>query len=168
MRTTTVPAEMTSVEDRIVGSLTLRQLVLLMAPLFIGAIIFCVLPPKIKIDPYKLVVWLSISIPLVVLAVRIKGSLVLDWFILLYAYGSRAKTYVADKNSSIARSPVFRTKAKTTPLTVPLAQTPKPSPPTIIPTYTTALEEILNDPRKQITFIHSRKGALHVRINQTR
>jgi len=48
MKTTTVPAQVTTVEDRLAGNLSLTQLLLLVCPVFVSCLIYVVFPPFIK------------------------------------------------------------------------------------------------------------------------
>jgi len=59
MKVTVVPAQVTTVEDRIVGSLGFSQLVLIVTPVFIAAALFAVLPPAMGSAVYKTSSWVS-------------------------------------------------------------------------------------------------------------
>ena len=56
MRVTAIPAQVTTVEDRIVGSLNLSQLLLLCTPVFAGGLLYAVLPPMLVISVYKILI----------------------------------------------------------------------------------------------------------------
>ena len=53
MRTTVIPAQITTVEDRIGANLNLTQIVLLLASLFIATFIYATFPPKLVISFFK-------------------------------------------------------------------------------------------------------------------
>ena len=45
MKMTVVPAQVTTVEDRIIGSLGFSQILLLVIPIFVSAGVFALVPP---------------------------------------------------------------------------------------------------------------------------
>ena len=73
MRSTVVPAQVTTVEDRIMGNLGFSQLALLVLPVFIAAAIFAGLPPVMHGSLYKYVASVVVALIMGFLAVRIKG-----------------------------------------------------------------------------------------------
>src|SRR6266702_3116458 len=103
MRTTTVPAQITTVEDKIAGELSLIQLLLLVAPIFGGAAIFVVLPPFFTSAPYKIVIIVCIAVLFAMLAIRIKGKIVLTWLLILTRYNTRPRYYLFNKNDTHLR-----------------------------------------------------------------
>jgi hypothetical protein len=103
MRTTIVPAQVTTVEDRIAGRLGLSQLLLLISPIFGGSAIFVILPPFFNYAAYKAVLIVCISSLSALLAIRIKGKILLFWAITLFRYNVRPRYYLFNKNSVHAR-----------------------------------------------------------------
>ncbi len=93
MKTSIIPAQITTVEDRIAANLNFKQLVLLAVPLFVVAFTFLVLPPISKFSLYKLVLSMIVSLP-ASLAIRIKDTILLDVIILQARYFMRPKIYV--------------------------------------------------------------------------
>ena len=71
MKVSAIPAQVTTVEDRIAGNLNLTQLLLLASPLFLVAVIMFLLPPYGKYSLYKLIVAVIISSVSATLAIRI-------------------------------------------------------------------------------------------------
>ena len=61
MRTTVVPAQVTTVEDRIIGKLGFSQIVLLMIPVFLSAGIFTLLPSAMNGALYKYILMIRIK-----------------------------------------------------------------------------------------------------------
>lgn len=98
MRSTVVPAQVTTVEDRIAGNIGVSQLMLLLAPVFGGGILYVFLPPFFGYSIYKIVVLVTFAVICSVLAIRIKGQIVLKWIIAIVTYNSRPRFYVANKN----------------------------------------------------------------------
>lgn len=94
MKTTVVPAQVTSMEDTIAGSLSLTQVVLLIIPVFISAFLFAGLPPSMHIKLYKLILLLFIGLPPLVLAIRFKGVIALRWLFLISSYRLRPTIYL--------------------------------------------------------------------------
>ena len=95
MKTSVVPAQVTSIEDTITAKLSLTQIVLLILPVFLAAIIFTGLPPSLHIKLYKLILTVVIAIPITTLALRINGQLLLRWLVMLSTYQVRPRRYIA-------------------------------------------------------------------------
>lgn len=103
MKTTVIPAQITTVEDKITGNLNLTQIILLLSSLLVGTFIYTVLPNKMQFTAYK--------IPLIIfelalfagLSIRIKGRIVLQWLIVLIRYWMRPRIYVFNKNELYLR-----------------------------------------------------------------
>jgi len=83
MKTNIVPAQITSLEDIIAANLNLTQVVLLIIPIFVSALVFLGLPPFMHIRLYKIIVLLVLGLPPLVLAVRINGVVSLRWVVLI-------------------------------------------------------------------------------------
>lgn len=107
MRQTIVPAQITTVEDKIVANLNLTQIALMASALFIGVAIFAVLPQKLHFNIYKLPLTAFTTLTCFTLALRIKGRVLLNWVLLLSGYYLRPKLYVYDKNDSYLREIVY-------------------------------------------------------------
>ena len=103
MKTTPIPAQITTVEDKIAGNLSMMQLILLLSPLFLSVFIFAVLPDRMDFNFYKVVLMLSSLIIFLTLAVRIKERIILTWLILLVSYHLRSHIFVFDKNDGYLR-----------------------------------------------------------------
>ncbi len=103
MRTTVIPAQITTVEDKIAGNFNLTQIILLLASLFVGTFIYAAFPPKLSFSLYKIIL---IAINLLVfftLSLRIKGRVVFNWIFILSSYYFRPKYYVFNKNDLYLR-----------------------------------------------------------------
>ncbi len=103
MRTRIIPAQITTVEDRIAGSLNLTQIILLMIPVFLSTVEFIILPPKLHLSIVKIAAALIAAIISLTLALRIKGKVVLSWICILLRYNLRPKYYVYNKNDAYGR-----------------------------------------------------------------
>ena len=107
MRTTIIPAQITTVEDKIAGSLNMTQILLLITPILVDALIYVALYPQNKINFYKSILMLIITAFLFLLALRIKGKIVLIWLTVLIIYQLRPKYYLFNKNSLYQRETDF-------------------------------------------------------------
>lgn len=103
MRSTIIPAQITTIEDTIAGNLTLTQILLLLSPVLFTASSYVLLPERMSFTSYKIPLILLVSLFFVVMSVRIKSRLVLSWSIILLAYFFRPKLYLFDKNSNFLR-----------------------------------------------------------------
>ena len=103
MRTTVIPAQITTVEDKIAGSLNLTQILILMVPVFWATIVYSILPPRLHLEWYKLPIILTALILCLILSLRIKGKVILNWLLLLISYNMRPRYYLFNKNDSFLR-----------------------------------------------------------------
>jgi hypothetical protein len=166
MRTTTVPAQITTVEDKIAGELSLVQLLLLVTPIFGGATIFVVLPPFFASAPYKIVVIVCIAVLFATLAIRIKGKIILTWLLILARYNTRPRYYLFNKNDTHMRdipkpeAPqeiIEETESKKT------ARVPLPS---LSTAELVQVEQLIASPEANLHFRTDKKGALSVHITE--
>lgn len=104
MRTTIIPAQITTVEDKIAGNLSLTQILLLVVPVFWTAILYAVFSPVMKIAPYKITLVLICALVCMILALRIKGRVVLNWLNTIVRYYIRPKYYLFNKQDMFERS----------------------------------------------------------------
>ncbi len=74
MKTTTVPAQVTTVEDKIAGSLTLSQLFLLIGPIFIASAIYLIIPPTMHLTIIKCGISFFIWLISGIMAIRAEGQ----------------------------------------------------------------------------------------------
>ncbi len=168
MRTTIVPAQVTSVEDRIAGNLSFKQLLLMIAPVFLSMALFVFLPPFAGYKIYKVVISVLIAIICLGLALRIKGRLVVDWVMILSRYNLRPKYFVYNKNDSTARKVIAKKQARPAEQSEPQkAQSPMPQ-----FVYNTgdemSFEERLINPAANLHFTFSKKGGLRVHVKEVK
>jgi hypothetical protein len=104
MKTAIVPAQVTTVEDRIVGNLNFSQMILLVLSVFLSALVFAGLPPLMTISPYKVVFVTWLITICYLLAVRVKGKIVAVWLGTLLKYYVRPKYFIYNKNSIASRN----------------------------------------------------------------
>ncbi len=103
MRTTVIPAQITTVEDKIAGNLNLTQISLLLVSLFVATFIYAVFPQKLSFSMYKIVLIAIQFVFFVSLSLRIKGKVVLNWIFILSSYYLRPGFYIYSKNDVYLR-----------------------------------------------------------------
>jgi hypothetical protein len=166
MRQTVVPAQIITVEDKIIGNLSMQQLGLLLAPLFLGIIFFVMLPPNFKLVLYKLAIVVVAFIICGTLAIRIQGKVVFYWLILLFSYRSRPRFHVYDRSDLYLRR---GQSTKTTKQDEHAAPPEQPKRAIEVPQVAVAdaikITDVMNDPRARLRFVN-KKGKLHVVIQE--
>lgn len=103
MRTTIIPAQITTVEDKLAGNLTVTQLLLLMFPIFVSAVLYILFFPVMALSLYKIVLIATVTIICGVLAIRIKEKLIIEWLQLMIRYNLRPARYIHAKDTLFAR-----------------------------------------------------------------
>lgn len=103
MRTTIIPAQITTVEDTIAGNLSLTQILLLISSLFINTFIYSFLPVRLAFTTYKIPLIVIVFAVCIVLSLRIKQRIVLNWLVILATYAIRPHIYLFNKNTEFAR-----------------------------------------------------------------
>lgn len=164
MKTTIVPAQVTSVEDKIAGNLNFTQVLLLTTPVFLSGAVFALLPPFMSLRSYKLALCVLMASVCIVLSIRIKGRIILAWIAIIGRYNLRPRYYIFNKNDLYLR-PIF----KSTPTNIKRAkvQEPKPKLTELIPlTSLIHAEHMADDPRARFEFRTNRKGELRVHIQE--
>jgi len=167
MRTTIVPAQITTVEDRIAERLGLSQLLLLIAPIFGGSAIFVILPPFFNYAVYKVVVIVCFAVLSGLLAIRIKGKILLLWGVVLLRYNLRPRYYIFNKNSTYTRE-----------LDQPITESdemieetqPQAVAPVRMPQLSTAelvrIQAIIANPDADVHFVTNKKGGMSVHLKE--
>lgn len=158
MRTTIIPAQITTVEDKIAGTLNFAQILLLLAPVLWGTLVYSVFAPAMKVASYKIGLVIVVTAISLILAVRIKDKIVAEWLGVLLRYKLRPKYYLANKNDLTERIvdlPVIETvkSPRKTPLMVSEKNTKAPSIGDLI-----RLEQAMNSKSLAVSFRYGRKG----------
>ncbi len=168
MKTTIVPAQVTTVEDKVTGNLSLQQLVMLTSPIFFGCVVYVVLPPFFQADAYKITVIVMLFVVFSTLAIRIKGKLLIQWIAVLFRYNSRPRFYIYNKNDTYLRSQNDETpttkvvKKPEAPITEPITRED------VAIADKALLEQLMNDPRAKLRFRTNKKGGLDVHIQEVK
>lgn len=164
MKTAIVPAQITTVEDRIAGNLTWQQMGLLAAPVFVDFAIYAVLPGGLAL--YKLILMILISLVGSSLAIRVKGKILLVWAVTIARYNVRARYYVFDKNTDYLRTPEVQTEQKAETIEPEQVEETKTLHlPELSPEEVMRLESILANPATKLSFT-KRKGGLYASITE--
>jgi hypothetical protein len=163
MKSTTVPAQIMTVEDKITGNLTLSQIMLLASPVFFNFLVYALLPWPLKLDTYKLVLMSITAIVMCGLAVRVRGKIILEWLITVSRFSNRPRFYVYNKNepSRIKAQPEEK-ELKPKP---GLCKEKELRPPILLEEIFRA-ETILKNRQIRTRFRIGRKGELYVTITE--
>lgn len=168
MKQTVVPAQVTTVEDRIVGNLGISQMVLLSLPVLAAGIVFIALPPALHVALYKLLFLVPFAGLCAALSIRIKGKIVLFWIIVRVRYNLRPQYYVFNKNTTANRQLYDGIRVTDMP-----GEEPKKSRPSRQRSTLTTAEMIrtfaaMDNPTAKLAFTTDKKGKLHVRITEVK
>lgn len=103
MRTKIIPAQITTIEDKIAGSLSMNQILLMVAPVLWATLVYVVFIPQMRLSTYKMPLILIASIICLILALRIKEKIILEWIMILLKYKIRPRYYIFNKNTLCER-----------------------------------------------------------------
>jgi hypothetical protein len=166
MKATVVPAQVTTVEDRVAGNFGFSQLILFAIPIFGGSLLYAVLPPSMDVSLYKIIVICVMAVVAGILAIRIKGKIILFWLIILLRYNLRPKLYLFNKNSNNYRLDYPQAPTVTKPKTALTKQK------TFAPLLELGFVEkaqlyaTFDNPASRLRFKTTKKGGLNVRITE--
>ena len=167
MKMTVVPAQVTTVEDRIIGNLGFSQILLLVIPVFICAGVFVIVPPFMGGTIYKYVIMGIAAMVFSILSIRIKGKIVALWLVTLFRYNSRPKYYLYNKNSAIYREDYVTIKEQPEPEKVVEKKSVKKTSKDLLDIPTTAyMLATLENPAAKFRLETGKKGDLRVRLTQ--
>ncbi len=169
MRTRVIPAQITTVEDKIVGNLNIAQMLMLMAPVFFTTLVYVLLPPSMSFVLYKLVISLIVFVVFTTLSLRIKGKVVANWLAVLFKYNLRAKYYIYNKNEAYLRTiylPEIEKQQVKQKIQVPATKKVKKS--LRIPNIQdlVSMENIINNGDLDLRYKTGKKGGLNVDFEQ--
>lgn len=165
MKITVVPAQVTTVEDRIMGSLSFSQMILVITPIFLGGALFAFLPPAFGSSPYKYILMGVIALVCIVLAVRIRGRIVALWLATILRYNLRPTYYLFDKNTSSLRKDYAHIEiSEQTTETAKDEQIPLRA--RLSLQETSRALATIDNPASHIRFETTKKGGLYVRLTE--
>lgn len=155
MKTTVIPAQITTVEDTIAGNLNLTQIVLLVTSLFVNMFIYALVPKQLSFSPFKLALIGIVFAVFIALALRIKGRLVLNWILVFAAYALRPHIYIFNKNTLFTRDVVIPKAAQKKTKRILASKTTKEE--SLLPTFD--YQSVLRNPAVNL---HFKKGRILV------
>ena len=165
MKFTIVPAKVTTVEDRIAGNLSVIQMALLALPVFGGSFLFAILPPFMDGALYKYVLLGLLVVVSGLLAIRIKGKILLSWLLIIVRYNLRPSLYVYDKRTLYGRE-VVKASTKNKEAVEKKAKERKAKLPSVSVADTARIMKLIDHPAANLRFEVSKKGGLNVRYTQ--
>lgn len=170
MKTRVIPAQITTVEDKIAGNFSLTQIMLLMVPVFWTVIVYTLFPQRLHLTLYKIPL-VFIALPISVgLALRIKNKIVLSWLVVLLRYQSRPKYYLFNKNDSYLRTldlPLFEKKQRKLFKKAESKEEIKAKSPSFTISQLIKLEGMLANPLYSLSLRSNKKGGFNVALEQT-
>jgi len=166
MKTTTVPAQVTTLEDRIAGRLGLSQLLLLIAPIFLDSALYVALPPFFHTADYKLVIMTIILVICAILAIRIKGKILMLWLVILSRYYFRPRYYIFNKNTAAGRGSNDRATVGTEESEAEQTVLPHHIHVPLPTSELARLQTLIHNPAAKLSFITTKKGGLSVHITK--
>lgn len=165
MKITVVPAQVTTIEDRIMGNMSLSQLIILLLPVFTGAALFVIFPPVMVSATYKYVLIGMLATTCLIMSIRIKGKIVAFWMVTILRYNLRPQYYLFNKNVTTLRADYTKIKQdvdKMEPVTESnKAVRPRLGTPEIIRVLTA-----IDSPDCNLRFETTKKGSLDVRLTE--
>jgi len=167
MKQSIVPAQITTVEDRVLGNLTPYQAGLISAPLVLGVLFYATLPPHFHLKLYKIGIIVGLELIGAILSIRVDDQMLVFWLITRLRYNLRPRYYIYDKNSTYLRNttdfaPVTAEKKAVK------AETEAPEIPEVAVRDAVRIEEIMADERVNLRFKTTRNGRLHVVANEVK
>lgn len=165
MKTTVVPAQVTTVEDKIAGNLSFTQLLLLVIPVFLGGAVFALFPPLFQFSYLKLLICTAVAVLCITLAIRIKGKILLQWLVVIFRYTSRPRLYLFNKNDAYQRQARSAVQADAAPTNRKIRDNKFPSVELLSMSQLVRAEAAVADPSRKF-HLKTVKGGLRVIISE--
>jgi len=162
MKISVVPAQITTVEDKIAGNLTFIQIVLLIIPLVLGTLVYVVVPPGSHLSVLKLSIICLIFAVFGLLALRVKGRTIADWLIILLRYNLRPRIYIFTKNDPTTRCLIIEEKLVEKKVSKKSESQKKITKRTKSEVDSGLASKILENPALMVRFELSKKGGIDV------
>lgn len=169
MRSQPIPAQITTVEDKIAGNLNLTQIILLMIPVFFTTIAYGFFPPRMHLAVYKIPLVLIVLVISLILSVRIRDKVVLNWLVIVLRYNLRPGFYLFNKNDTHLRTldmPVFEKKEKKLFKKAPAKQERTTPIPAFALSDLVKLQNFIADPKYSFVLKAGKKGGFNVSLGQ--
>lgn len=166
MKITVVPAQVTTVEDRIIGNLSFSQMLLLIIPVFVGGALFGLLPPFMEGALYKYMIMGILAFICCLLAIRIKGRILASWVVTILRYNIRPKYYLFNKNVSTLRQDYPPTPEAKREVARDLSAEVKNILPRLNSFETAKILATIENPAARVRFETTKKGGLNVCLTE--
>ncbi len=166
MRTTVIPAQVTTLEDKIVGNLSFLQICFLMFPVLWSMVVFMLFPPSMSMKLYKLPIIFIVSLMSLLMAMRIKGRILFDWLVVILKFNMRPTYYVFTKNDTYLRTLDLPPREETVGISHQVQEAPQPvaiSAASI--RELVQLDRVMRKRKHPVSFKPDNKGALHVALH---
>jgi hypothetical protein len=163
MRTCIIPAQITTVEDKIAGNLNLTQISILMVPVFLGTAVYCFCPPLMHFAVYKVIILGFVTVVSLLLSLRIKNKVVANWLSVLFKYNLRPKFYVFNKNDIYQRD-IYFPAVKTIQKSIVLKKEAKTANPILKDLI--KIKRYIKNPNYALSLKPNKKGGFHVALNE--
>ncbi len=169
MKVAKVPAQITTVEDRIAGNLNLEQLLLLMVPLFGGNIVYIIFPPSLHFAIYKIVSIIVFTIIFGFMAIRVKEKILLQWLVIMLRYKLRPRYHIFDKNDMYLRNKVIQRVDENGPQEcIKIRQPRNTQSLKLVTADIVKIQQIVSNPRTNLSFKPAKRGGIRVLITETK
>ena len=167
MRNTVIPAQITTVEDKIAGNLNLTQILLLMTPVLITTLFYSLLTPAMKLTTIKMILIGLSSLVCGILAIRVKGRVILNWLAVFIKFKLRPSFFVFNKNDCYLREievPIKNNNQVKVVKKLPVLKTEK----SLLEVDAVKLLHVLNNQKNSLRFVFNQKGGLHVAVETSK
>lgn len=167
MRNTVIPAQITTVEDKIAGNLNLTQILLLMAPVLITTLLYSLVSPAMKLTLFKIILIGFFSLICGILAIRVKGRVILNWLAVFIKFKLRPSFFVFNKNDCYLREievPIKNNNKVNVVKKLPVLKTEK----SMLEVDAVKLLHVINNQKNSLRFVFNQKGGLHVALDSSK
>ena len=165
MKTTVVPAQITTVEDRIAGSLTFVQIVLMIIPLLTSTALYVILPLRMHFNLTKGILIALQFIFFDGLAIRFRGRILAEWLVIFLRYKTRPRRYIFTKNDMAARNGYIKIDEDIEQIVEEKQEEMRIASEDILATAEKIkIEQLLKDPLMSLSFKIAKKGGIDVTL----
>jgi hypothetical protein len=162
VRTHTIPSQVTTIEDRIAGNLSLTQILLLILPILLCIAVYAFFPPLSQLTILKTSMCFCVFFFSGTLAIRIKDKLILDWTIILSRFLLRPERYVFTKNCILEREYYPPEKLLKPRKTTTKPKTERSKQTSLLTQEIIELDQLLNRHNVALRFASNKQGGIDV------
>lgn len=163
MKTTVVPAQITSVEDRIAGNFTFAQVLLLIVPLLVGTGIYVGVAPRSDLSTFKTVLVSLQFLFFGALAIRYNGKILAQWLAVYFRFYRRPRFYTFTKNDLTNRD-IVMPEMKQEELTVRPSTKLEATRPVLSFDEQMRVDQLMENPSLTLSFELAKKGGIDVSL----